>query len=158
MSKAKDVETKKLLIEKRNEFLSLDKKAKRAKLKEYIRKAPEKDRAAAELKLRNELKKTKSIKESVLFEIDSNGDGIISKNELDAANAANLAAYRNQSITTTRGAIDDYISANNAHAAEMEDVQSQIRNVKLIAIGMGILIAILVAVIIALLVRNAQLA
>ena len=205
MSKAKDVETKKLLMEKRNEFLSLDKKAKKDKLKEYLKKAPEKDRAAAELKFRNELKKTKNIKESVLFEMDKDNDGIISKAELDAANAANLAAYRSQAVTTTRGEMDDMVSTiagkdktitdltnknsslaadyegklkkanadnlatlkskDDAHAAELEaknteisDIQAQLRTARVIAIGMGILIAILVVVIIALLVRNAQLA
>lgn len=114
MQKATTPEQKQKLMDMRKEMLSLDKKAKKLKLKTLIKNAPQKDIAAAEMKLKAELKKTGKIQESVLVENpDTNGDGYIDYGE-----------YSSQKSGLTLGDVD----AINADKAYLQTDNDNLRN------------------------------
>ena len=129
-------------------MLAMDKKSKKAKLKSLVKKAPEKDIAAAELKLRSTFKKEKIVVESVLFEApdnpDLNGDGAITKDE--------LKTYRYE----TGKAYDE---ANAARKGVQSDkTVGQVENMQRWIIVLGsIVAAVVIAGLIALIVRGIRL-
>ena len=148
MSKAETPEQKQKLMDLRQEMLSMDKKAKKLKLKTLIKKAPQKDIAAAELKLRAELKKTGKIQESVLFEgeyddVHAAAAAAGTTAGADAYNAAYSAHLANNPISA-----EGYEAAVGARNAEIGNLNNSLNNTRTWAILATIVAAVLLAALI----------
>ena len=154
MSKAETPEQKQKLMDLRQEMLSMDKKAKKLKLKTLIKKAPQKDIAAAELKLRAELKKTGKIQESVLFEgeyddVHAAAAAAGTTAGTDAYNAAYSAHLANNPISA-----EGYEAAVGARNTEIGNLNNSLNNTRTWAMVATIVAAVLLAALIAVVVHN----
>lgn len=147
MQKAQTPEQKQKLMNLRKEMLALDKKAKKLKLKTLIKSAPQKDIAAAEMKLKAELKKTGKIQESVLFEDgnDFNGDGVVNNADIDHI----TSAYNDQHASISAEIAGQNSGLTNGDVAGLNTAIADARKWAIIATIVGaLLFAALVAVVV----------
>ena len=156
MSKATTPEQKQHMLDIRSELLALDKKAKKAKLKSLIKKAPQRDVAAAELKIRAEFKKNKLSESVIIKEDEKTVDQMKAERDaLDQQIANANAGITNAEYDGLKGTVGEQGEKIGKLENENKDLSKNMKLFRVLAIILGSLLAAAIIYIIVLKAQNA---